>query len=340
MEQLAEVKRVVLDAATDTVVLNADDSYCLRMAKHTNARRISYFTTNPANAFVRDHILAGGQAVVLERGINGETITLYDNGAHSPLMWTHEIPATLSGNARFNVHNAMFAAAVAYNMGKSFDDIRLGLSTFDSSFFQAPGRMNFFKEHPFDVILDYAHNSHGMNAFCKVVDRLDVAGLRHIVIASPGNRRDEDIQEYAREAAGHFDHFICRSDDNRRGRGDEEVPQIMRTALIEEGVPEDAIKIIVNETDAVNFALHSALQDDLVVVIAGDDVTRCWNQIIRFSHGSSIARKTWDKPMRLVQKRIENIITTVPSNARQTEGSAYSEQEREVGIEAEAEEGD
>ena len=48
----------------------------------------------------------------IEKGIKGQMITLYDRGAHIPLLWTHLIPATLEGRAMHNVQNAMFAAAV------------------------------------------------------------------------------------------------------------------------------------------------------------------------------------------------------------------------------------
>jgi cyanophycin synthetase len=41
LEQLAEVKRIPIEVARDTVVLNADDPLCLRMAEHTQAKRAS-----------------------------------------------------------------------------------------------------------------------------------------------------------------------------------------------------------------------------------------------------------------------------------------------------------
>ena len=47
--------------------------------------------------------------------MNGDMITIYDNGAHIPLLWTHLIPATLEGRAIHNVQNAMFAAAMAFS---------------------------------------------------------------------------------------------------------------------------------------------------------------------------------------------------------------------------------
>ena len=82
---------------------------------------------NPAHPLVKQHIQAGGQAFVLEKGMNGHLITIYDNETHTPLLWTHLIPATIEGRAMHNVQNAMFAAALAYNMDVSLEDIRQGL---------------------------------------------------------------------------------------------------------------------------------------------------------------------------------------------------------------------
>src|SRR5262249_18886694 len=214
LEQLAEVKRIVVEVARDCAVLNADDLLCLRMADHTQATRIAYVTMNPRHDLVRQHIRSGGLAAVLEEGINGHMITLFDKGAHLPLLWTHLIPATLEGRAMHNVQNAMFAAAMAYSMGVKLEDVRHGLRTFDTTFFQAPGRMNIFDEHPFKVVLDYGHNPAAVGAMVDLVRRLEVKGRRICVLAAPGDRRDEDMREIARLAAGRFDHYICRRDDS------------------------------------------------------------------------------------------------------------------------------
>ena len=129
LEQLAEVKRIVVEVATDTAVLNADDELCLKMADYTTAKNLCYVTMNPRHPLVREHIRAGARAVVLEDGLNGQQIVLYDNGRHIPLLWTHLIPATMEGRALHNVQNAMFATAVTYSLGKKLDDIRHGLRT-------------------------------------------------------------------------------------------------------------------------------------------------------------------------------------------------------------------
>ncbi len=282
VDELAVVKRVVVESANDTVVLNADDDHCLRMADFSHAENICYVTMNSEHGLVKEHIRAGGRAVVLEKGMNGDMITIYDNGTHMPVLWSHLIPATMEGKAMFNVQNAMFATGMAYSFGVDLDNIRHGLRTFDTSFFQAPGRMNVFDEHAFKVILDYAHNPAAFHAIADLVDRLDVTGRRLAVVAVPGNRRDEDVTEATEILAGHFDHYICKADDNRRNRGHDEIPQMLRKGFLERGVDEDAITIIPSEVEAVDHALGMAQEGDLVVVF-GDDSARCWKQIIYFN---------------------------------------------------------
>jgi cyanophycin synthetase len=230
---------------------------------------------------VREHIQEGGRGVVLESGIKGEMITLYDHGAHIPLLWTHLIPATMEGRAMHNVQNAMFAAAMAFSMGLKLEDIRHGLRTFDTTFFQAPGRMNIYDEHPFKVILDYGHNPAAVEAMCQLVQRLDVAGRRLCVLSAPGDRRDQDIAEIGRIAAGHFDRYICRRDDQLRGRKPEEVPQLLKEALLANGVPGDQILVIPEEPAAVDAALREAAAGDLLLIF-GDAITRTWKQVIQF----------------------------------------------------------
>ena len=288
LEQLAEVKRIVVEAATECAVLNADDPNVLKMSAYTDAKVLCYVTMNPSHPLVREHVRAGGRACALEQGVNGHMITLYDKGSHIPLLWTHLIPATLEGRALHNVQNAMFAASMAFSMGIKLDAIRHGLRTFDTTFFQAPGRMNVFNEHPFKVIMDYAHNAHAVGMMADLAQRLD-ASRRIVVVAGPGDRRDEDLREIAQVVAGKFDHYVVRRDDSLRGRDGDEVPRIIARALQAAGVGADAISVIPDEQEAVDAALRMGQAGDLVLVFA-DALTRSWKQIIRFKPEGDLAR--------------------------------------------------
>ncbi|HEX4387904.1 MAG TPA: cyanophycin synthetase [Steroidobacteraceae bacterium] len=288
LEQLAEVKRVVVEVASDCAVLNADDPLVLKMSGYTEAKNICYVTMNPQHTLVREHIRAGGRACALEAGVNGQMITLYDRGGHIPLLWTHLIPATLEGRATHNVQNAMFAAAMAFSLGIKLDAIRQGLRTFDSTFFQAPGRMNIFSEHPFKVLFDYGHNAHAVGALADLATRLDVTGRRIVVLAGPGDRRDEDLVAIARAVAGRFDHYICRRDDSLRERGADEVPRIQAAALMAAGVPEGAISVIPDEQEAIAAALNMGQPGDLLLIFA-DALVRSWKQITKFKPAGAVA---------------------------------------------------
>ena len=282
LEQLAEIKRIVVEVARECAVLNADDPNVLKMSAYTDAKVICYVTMNPSHPLVREHIRAGGRACALEQGVNGHMITLYDKGSHIPLLWTHLVPATMEGRALHNVQNAMVAAAMAFSLGIKLDAIRHGLRTFDTTFFQAPGRMNVYNEHPFKVLMDYGHNAHAVGVMADLAERLDVQGRRILVLAGPGDRRDEDLRAIAGQVAGKFDHYICRRDDALRGRDGDEVPRIMAQALRDAGVSDDAISRIPDEQQAVDAALRMGRPGDLVLVFA-DALTRTWKQIVRFN---------------------------------------------------------
>jgi cyanophycin synthetase len=282
LDDLAKVKSVVVEAAKDVAVLNADDPHVLKMSAKVTAKHIFYVTLNPEHALVKQHIRAGGKACIVEKGVNGDMITIFDNHIHIPVLWTHLIPATMEGKAIHNVQNAMFAIAISYSTGMSLDDIRDGLRTFVTSFYQAPGRMNWFEEHPFRVLMDYAHNPAAIKSVSQMVTNMEFSGKKVCVIASPGDRRDEDVYEMAKAAAPHYDYFICKRDDSLRGRAPDEIPAMLKKALIEFGVNANNIETIESEEEAVNKALAIAKEGDLVTIFA-DKLKRTWKQIIYFN---------------------------------------------------------
>ena len=329
LEQLAEIKRIVVEVARECAVLNADDPNVLKMSAYTDAKVICYVTMNPSHPLVREHIRAGGRACALEAGINGHMITLYDKGSHIPLMWTHLIPATLEGRALHNVQNAMVAAAMAFSLGIKLDAIRHGLRTFDTTFFQIPGRMNVYSEHPFKVLMDYGHNAHAVGVMAELAQRLDVIGRRIVVLAAPGDRRDEDLYAIAHAVAGKFDHYICRRDDGLRGRDGDEVPRIMAKALQEAGVEEDAISLIPDEQQAVDAALKMGRTGDLVLIFA-DALTRTWKQIIRFAPDGDMPRATPKKEIPELQTSMdERLVAAMEGVVRDERGLSFEREEND-----------
>jgi cyanophycin synthetase len=198
-------------------------------------------------------------------------------------------------------------------MGISLENIRQGLRTFTTDFYQTPGRMNFFNEHPFRVLLDYAHNAHGMKAMAQTVRELTVNGRRIGVVSAPGDRRDDDIREIAQAAAPAFDYVLLREDDNLRGRKAGEVGALLRESLLAAGLPAERISSeVYDEEEAVRRGLETAQPGDLLVIF-GDDLDRSWNQIVTFGRPPAEPRATEPPPAPLFAPDEEPVAMPVQS---------------------------
>lgn len=295
IEELAAIKRVIVEAVprSGTAVLNADDPLVLEMRKHCSGSVI-LFTMQDEHELVERWVRRGRKAVVLERGPRGEMMVIREGRRKMPIAWTHLLPATYDGRARMNVQNAMAASAAAHAAGAHLHDIRQGLRSFSPSIYQSPGRLNLFDLHGVKVLVDYAHNPHGLETVGEFVERITAeqpagssgalswtANLRVAVVATPGDRRDEDIRELGRVAARYFDEVIIREDKRLRGRKAGETAALVREGAegaIREGARAGNIEIRLDEMDAVRFALDRSRAGDLVLLCV-DYVSEIWKEL-------------------------------------------------------------
>ncbi len=298
--QLANVKGVVVEAVprSGTAVLNADDQLVYRMGRHCAGRVVlfSMATAKGEDGFDRvdGHTSRGGAAFCLEASTEGELIVLRLGSRTMPVLYTHLIPATFGGRARMNVANALAAAAAAWATGAHLHDIRQGLRTFSTSFFQAPGRLNLLEVAGVRVVIDYCHNVDGMRQLADFVNRMMVEGQTKAgrigapkgakrtgraigVLGIPGDRRDEDQREYGAIAATAFDELIIREDKNLRGRQPGEtaanVIEGIRTARADGAARATRFDKVLEEMAAVRTALRRAVPGDLVVCCVDDAIS-------------------------------------------------------------------
>ena len=297
LEQLAAVKQVVVEAVPKTgwAVLNADDPLVLEMRRHTGGQVI-LFSMKEKHEFVDRWIRRGRKAIVLEHGPLGELMVLKEGRRSSPIAYVHMLPATFDGRARMMVQNAMAAAGAAHAAGAHLHDIRQGLRSFTTSIYQAPGRLNVFEMDGVKVILDYAHNAAGLETLGDFVHRLASDGVRSErpgeasrdanlvvgVVATAGDRRDEDMRQLGRVAARHFDIVIVREDRNPRGREPGETAELVvegvREAINEGKARAGTVEIVLDEMDAARKALDRARPGD-VVVLCVDYATEVYKEL-------------------------------------------------------------
>ncbi len=295
IKQLAAVKRVVVEAVPRSgyAVLNADDELVAEMRKQCSGSVI-FFSMQEDNELVERWVRRGGKALVLQSSPRGEMMVIREGRRTMPIGWVHQLPATFEGRARMMVANALAAAAATHAAGAHLHDIRGGLRSFNTSIYQAPGRLNLFDLNGVKVLIDYAHNAHGLETVGDFVDRMTAsapsfapgspswsANLKVAVVATPGDRRDEDMRELGRVAARYFDEIVIREDRNPRGRKRGEAAE-----HILEGVEEAMraghrvgnVEIVLDEMQATRRALSRARPGDLVVLCV-DYATDVWKEL-------------------------------------------------------------
>ena len=293
LEQLAAVKRVIVEAVPRDgyAVLNADDPLVAEMRKHCPGTVI-LFSMQEKNDLVERWVRRGRKAVVLQHDERGELIVIRDGPKRvMPVAWTALLPVTFEGRARMNVQNALAVTAAAHAAGAHLHDIRQGLRSFNPSMYQSPGRLNLVEVGGIKVLLDYAHNPHGLATVGDFVERMTApagpgvtswsANIRLAVVATPGDRREEDIRELGRVAARYFDDIIIREDDNPRGRKRGEAAELVMEGVREAmrtGARAGSVEIVVEESAAVRRALYRSRPGDLVVLCI-DHPERVWRAL-------------------------------------------------------------
>jgi cyanophycin synthetase len=108
-------------------------------------------------------------------------------------------------------------------------------------------------------------------------------------VSTPGDRRDEDIREVGRIAAGIFDELVFRERPDGRGRTAGGVVALLQEGALAGGASREAIHIVLDERAAMDFALRSAGERDLVVLMP-TDVDGTWRQVQEFAQQRAAAR--------------------------------------------------
>jgi len=260
IEQLASLKSVVVENADPDghVVLNADDPLVVQMAERVEAK-IAYFAMSRENPVIQDHLRRGGIVAIYENGY----LTILEGDFTLQLEEAKKVPVTLGGMAPFMIANALAASLCAFVQGVDIELIRQGLRTFNPSSDQTPGRMNLFDLGEFHALVDYAHNPAGYEALGGFVRNWQ--GDRVGVVGGPGDRRDDDLIELGRLAAGMFNYIIVKEDDDKRGRDRGETADLIVKGLLQAN-PDCRYEVLLNEGEAIALGLNKVKPGGLVVI--------------------------------------------------------------------------
>lgn len=265
LEQLAEVKSVVpaVVKREGHAVLNADDPLVYAMRQRTTGD-VVLFSRAPegANQPFEDHIASGGIGVRIEQ----DTFVVRRGRLRIPIAGVRDVPLMLGGAASLQEENILAGIAATYVQGVRYDTIRAGLMSFFPSPAMTPGRLNLLGLGSARVLVDYAHNAAAVAGVLELARRIP-ARRRSIVLAVPGDRRDEDIRAVGRLAAS-MDSAIVKEDDDLRQRSPGDVAALLVDGLRSGGMRSDRITEIRDEVAAVRAALNDVGDGDLVIILA------------------------------------------------------------------------
>ena len=252
LEKLAHVKSVVAEAVHERgwAVLNADDDMVYEMRNRVNCK-VALFSLHGNSPRIEEHCKKGGvacyaddQYIVLRQGVH----------QYRRIQKINYIPITLEGRAVFNIYNVMGAVLAAHAVGCTTEQIKNTLFTFSNSAKDTPGRVNMFRINGSQLIVDYAHNPHGLRAIGTLVssfkDQQKVG-----IITGVGDRRDEDIIAYGKIAGEIFDVIIIRMDKDMRGRSSDEIAHFLKIGIQESGNNPHVLQID-DEIEALEYAVN------------------------------------------------------------------------------------
>jgi cyanophycin synthetase len=178
-----------------------------------------------------------------------------------------EIPITFGGTARYNAANVLAAATAARVLGVPEALIAHTVRTFGNDPADNAGRLMRFALGGLTVLVDYAHNPHGLGALLETASAM-TSGRMLLLLGQAGDRDDEAIRALARTAWRAAPALIVLKDLDgyMRGRAAGAVPAILEDELMRNGARPDQLFIVLDETDAVRTLLSQALPGDLVIL--------------------------------------------------------------------------
>lgn len=171
-------------------------------------------------------------------------------------MGVHTVTFPLPG--RFNLINALAAAAAGLAAGVDIDNVVRGLETAQP----VPGRFNYVEcGQPFAVYVDYAHTPDAIERLCETARELSQGKL--LVLFGCGGDRDKGKRPLMGKAATSGSDYCVVTSDNPRS---EEPDAIIED--IKPGLEGDQYDIIGDRSTAIEAVLKKAEPGD-VVLLAG-----------------------------------------------------------------------
>ena len=240
----------ILASSTDkgvpkTAVLNGDDKHWRYLADRAEGAKIVTYGIEA---------LCDVQGAILASDASGSRMRITASG--------QSVELTLPLVGRFNVHNALAAAAAGLAGGATLQNARDALLRARA----VRGRMERVESgQPFSVIVDYAHTPESLDKVLGLLRPL-TKGKLIVVFGSAGERDRAKRPALAAVAAKYADLFVITQEDPRLEEPAKILEEIEKGA-IDAGKQKGTDYLVIDDRhDAVGEAIRRATADDTVLL--------------------------------------------------------------------------
>ncbi len=222
-------------------VFNLDDKYSARAYSESRCEKSGVGVLTPADA-------AASEIELL--GLNGSRFIYQESGL------SFDVELKLIG--AMNIYNSLMAIRMALMLKIAPCDIKKAIGNIE----YIDGRMRLYNANP-RVIIDYAHTPEAyLNALKTIKSNLKPRQKLTVVFGC-GGERDKEKRPIIAEAVSKYADRIIITEDNSRN---ESIKKIIADIVL--GIPSDATyTVIPNRETAINYAIKSANNDDIVALI-------------------------------------------------------------------------
>ncbi|MEE8134110.1 MAG: cyanophycin synthetase, partial [Gemmatimonadales bacterium] len=222
---------------------------------------VTWISLDPAHALLARGVSEGLSTYTVEKQ---EFVRCTSKGDRVVIS-VNDVPITMNGAARHNVYNALGAVALGTALGFTDAAIAAGLRNFSGSAEENPGRGNFYEFGGVRVLVDFAHNPHGMDALVDMVRRIP-AKRRLVLIGQAGDRDNESIRAFVRSMWALEPDRVLIKEMRKflRGRPEGEVPELIEQELRACGAHAEQLERVDTEWQGVRAALAWAAPGDFL----------------------------------------------------------------------------
>lgn len=283
IEDLLNVKKLIAkELLPDGKLIIASNYHLINEFKYKD--NVALFNSCK-DEYIEKHISDGKEAWYVE----DDKVIFEKNKDKRVVLDIRDVPYTHFGKSTGNIKNLLVALSTLNSVCSDFDYVCEICKTISCDLYTNPGRQNIIKIEDYTIILDYGHNEEAYREVFSLAKRLGPSKITGI-ISAPGDRNDNHIKTLGKVSGEFCDKVIIKQEFDTRGRGSLEIALLLQQGVFSVGGDFEEVSLILDECDAITYALKEAEKDEVIVIITHhlDVSVPCINKYLKSIGKNSI----------------------------------------------------